>query len=351
MYRKLLFIILLFVSAAAPIQIKAFSLALDSVATWGRFPKLCVDVYRWGDRTFNSYDSTYVVGTGKKFNIKFKTDTWLDYYSFDFENDTHISMISSPSTSLGVWLTYLAVSAGYDVNVSKYFNGGDRVRKRFNFQFNCSLFAADIYYLSNDVNTRINSFGPKDNPWNPDLKFYGIDNKTYGIDTYYFFNHKKYSQGAAFNYSKLQRRSAGSFYAGLSIWLREYSFDFNELPDEMKQYLPTTLPGYKYSAKSNNYAFKLGYGYNWVLSKKWLIGASVAPCIGFRYGYICDPNDSRYSFSFYNKARLSVIFNNRDFFMGIIGKQEMGIRTDNPYTLLDMALSIEASVGFRFNLW
>ena len=69
MYRKLLFIILLFVSVAAPIQIKAFSLALDSVATWGRFPKFCVDVYRWGDRTFNSYDSTDVVGTGKKFNI------------------------------------------------------------------------------------------------------------------------------------------------------------------------------------------------------------------------------------------------------------------------------------------
>lgn len=28
----------------------AFSLALDSVAEWGKFPRFCVNVYRWGDR-------------------------------------------------------------------------------------------------------------------------------------------------------------------------------------------------------------------------------------------------------------------------------------------------------------
>ena len=47
---------------------------LDSIATWGKFPKLCIDAYRWGDRTFNTYNSNYVVGTGKKWNIKLKSN-------------------------------------------------------------------------------------------------------------------------------------------------------------------------------------------------------------------------------------------------------------------------------------
>ena len=54
-------------------QASALSFALDSIAEWGRFPRFCVDVYHWGDKFFNSYDSTYVVGTGYKFNVKLKT--------------------------------------------------------------------------------------------------------------------------------------------------------------------------------------------------------------------------------------------------------------------------------------
>ena len=61
---------------AAGHRASALSLALDSIATWGKFPRFCVNTYRWGDKFFNSYDSAYVEGTGYKFNVKFKTDSW-----------------------------------------------------------------------------------------------------------------------------------------------------------------------------------------------------------------------------------------------------------------------------------
>jgi hypothetical protein len=35
----------------------AISLALDSVATWGKFPRFVVNTYRWGDKFFNGYDA------------------------------------------------------------------------------------------------------------------------------------------------------------------------------------------------------------------------------------------------------------------------------------------------------
>lgn len=106
----------------------AFSLALDSVAEWGKFPRFCVNVYRWGDRFFNTYDSAYVKGTGTKFNVKFKLESWFDNYNFRFaEDNVRMTMVSDPNTTAGVWLTYLAVSAGYDL-ISAVFSEERRLR-------------------------------------------------------------------------------------------------------------------------------------------------------------------------------------------------------------------------------
>ncbi|MEE0979795.1 MAG: hypothetical protein UH625_10385, partial [Muribaculaceae bacterium] len=66
--RILTLTLLLFMACSG--KCEAFSLALDSIAAMGKVPRAAISVYRWGDRFFNTYDSTYVVGTGCKFNIK-----------------------------------------------------------------------------------------------------------------------------------------------------------------------------------------------------------------------------------------------------------------------------------------
>ena len=88
------------------------------------------------------------------------------------------------------------------MNVSKYLGFTSGARKRFTFGFNCSLFAVDYYSVSNDVGTHISKFGPHGNTTNPKIDFNGINNNSWGLNFYYFFNHKKYSQAAAFNFSK-----------------------------------------------------------------------------------------------------------------------------------------------------
>ena len=124
---------------------------LDSIAAMGKFPRFVVNTYRWGDKFFNGYDTAYVKSTGYKFSAKITTDSWLDGYSFRLPNHTNIFMRSDPSTSIGVYATYLAVSAGYDINISKLFGGADQSRKRLRFGFNCMLFAAEFYMTSNNV--------------------------------------------------------------------------------------------------------------------------------------------------------------------------------------------------------
>lgn len=328
----------------------AISLALDSIATWGRFPQFCINTYRWGDRFFNSYDSTYVVGTGSKFNVKFKTDSWGDHYLFELENDTRINMVSDASTAMGAYLTYLAVSVGYDINISRYFNGNAKSRKRFNFAFNCALFGADMYIYDNNIGTTITRFGHRGAPDKVHIPFKGLDNKAFGLDLYYFLNNKRYSQAAAFNFSKIQRRSQGSWYFGFTYLNEKYNFNFSSLDDELRQQLPGRWNDYTYHVKVKNYFLKVGYGYNWVLGRHWMIGVSESPMAGIRNGVVNDTN-TRNTFGAYNVLRVSTVYNRGNLFAGIVGRLATSLIRDKESMMISNMGSLELSVGYRFNLW
>lgn len=338
--------------AASTLEARSISFDLDSIATWGRFPRFCVDTYRWGDRFFNSYDSTRVIGTGRRFNIKVRTESLTDLYNFRFTGDpaTYVGMVSKPVTTTGLWLTYMAVSVGYDLNVGQYF-GGSKSRQKFNFQFNCSLFAADAFYMSNNLGTRINRFGLWGDMYNPRLDFSGIDNRAWGIDTYYFFNHRNYSQAAAFAFSKIQVASAGSWYAGLSYFGQEYDFDFNSLPDDMKRLIPLQQYDYRYHTRTDNYALRVGYGYNYVPAKGWLVAVSESPIIGLRQGWLKKEANPRSSIGVYNRFRASVVYNRNPWFAGVVYTMSNALFYDTSHTMLSSVMSIEAAVGYRFNLW
>ncbi len=345
--RAFLFFVAFF--AASPAT-SAISFDLDSIAAWGKFPRFCVNVYRWGDKFFNSYDSTYVESTGKRWNIRMKSDAWADAYDFRLDNRYRMEMLSTPSTSLGFYLSYMAVSVGYDVNVSKYFTGNDKVRKRFNFQFNCSLFAAEVYSVVNDVGTTIRRMGMPGEVEKIRLDFSGINNKALEIDLYYFFNHKHYSQAAAFSYSKIQRKSSGSMYAGLSYLAEDYHFDFSSLPEA-----DTEIPSdwdHNYRVSSKTYAVKFGYAYNWVFCRGWCLGVSESPVIGVRKGHINHPGEKGTTFSLSNRFKIGIVYNlKKRWFFGLSGNAMTGIINDPEHTLIANTLSAEASIGFRFNLW
>lgn len=328
-------------------------LNLDTIASWGKFPRFCINTYRWGDHFFNNYDSTYVQGSGYRFNIKFKTDNWLDTYDFRFSNDYRMGFYSRPSTSMGLWLTYMAVSVGYDMNVSKFFNADIGARKRFNFQFNCSLFGAEIYTITDDSHMTINRLGYPEESRHVDIPFRGFHSDSWGLNLYYFFNHSRYSQAAAFSYSKIQVKSAGSLYAGFSYWRQNYDMDFTGVFDDQPEanMLPPDWDN-RYRAWNKNFAIKIGYAYNWVFRRGWCLGVSEAPTIGVRSGYIIDISRQRTTFSLSNRLKLSLIYNhNKRWFFGIVGNVDTNIVYDKEHTFLANNMSLEASAGFRFNIW
>lgn len=350
---KLRFVIVTTLALSFSLSSNAISFKLDSIAEWGKFPRFCVNVYRWGDKFFNTYDSTYVRGTGTKFNIKLTADSWLNHYRFILPNDRlqndnrYIDMHSRPSTSMGLYLTYLAVSIGYDINLSSIINGVREGRQRYQLAFNCALFGAEVYKEINNVQTRITRFGSMHHL---KLPFNGMHSNSWGIDAYYFFNNKRYSQAAAFNFGKIQTRSQGSFYAGLSIYSQNYNFDFSNLEEELKCNIPEEWEENHFISKTRNYGIRAGYAYNWVFARRWLMGVSVSPTIGIKHGYT-NSSIRTTSFSMFNHARLSVVWNAGRWFAGIVGNANTAIISSSKSLFLGNELSFEASVGYRFNIW
>ncbi len=329
----------------------ALSLALDSIREWGKFPRFVVDTYRWGDGFFNGYDTLYVKGTGYKFNAKLRTESWQDYYNFELPENMRMRMLSDPSTSVGVYLSYLAVSVGYDRNVSNLMGMNSKGRNKFSFGFNCSLFAVDLSWVSNKGGTTISKFGKRGDTYDPDIQFNGLDMNTTTLDIYYFFNHKRYSQASAFSFSRVQERSQGSFYAGFSYSKQTFNFDFSTLPDEMKAALPSSWDGFNYYARTRNYLLKAGYGYNWVPHRHWLIGVTESPMFGLKHGYINEANRQTDTFALYNDFRASVVWNSGRWFVGAIGQFTVSLLIDHDSTFTNAIIQGSITAGFRFNLW
>ena len=46
-----------------------------------KFLRFAWRTYKWGDKAFNSYDTAYVVGTGKNWKLMLKSMNWVDNYT------------------------------------------------------------------------------------------------------------------------------------------------------------------------------------------------------------------------------------------------------------------------------
>ncbi len=331
---------------------EAISFALDSIAEWGAFPRFVINTYKWGDGFFNGYDTAYVVGTGYKFNVKAKSDSWVNTYQFYLPNNVKMSMRSDPSTSIGAYLTYLAVSAGYDKNVSRFFgSSNEKAREQFSFGFSCMLFSFNMQFTKNTGGVTINKFGSRGHVIKPDLNFNGLESTIFGFDTYYFFNHKKYSQAAAFNFSRIQVKSQGSWFAGVTFYNQNFNFNFADLPDYMRKALPDTWDNYSYVANTKNIGLKVGYGYNFVFHPNWLFAVSESPSLGLKIGKVNSLQKSTTTPNFSNRFRMSIVWNKGQWFAGMVGDINTAIVTDDTAAFENSLFTGDISFGYRFNLW
>lgn len=327
---------------AASFHAAALSFDLDSIAAKGRFARFCVNTYRWGDRFFNTYDTAYVKGTGYNMNVKLRSDSWFDYNNLIFSDHNNIEMHSPTNSTIGIDVTYMAVSLGYDLNINKLVGGSDRTKSKFNFDFSCALLTASFYSINNNIGMNITEFDRKKID---KIKFNGVSTSEWGIEANYFFNHKRYSYAAAFALSRLQQKSQGSFSLGLSYVNQNFKFDFSKLPPELDYTGPTA-----YDMRGQAFGINVGYSHNWVFRKNVTVGISESLVPSLVIGSTEAENRRHCSFRQSNRFNASFVWNHDRWFLGVIVKSDIAIFFDRHSSLANGLFSTSAKFGWRFGI-
>lgn len=312
------------------------------------FIDFCWKVYKWGDKAFNSYDTAYVVSTGKNWKFMFKSNNWNDNYQGEPSSDgIRVDMRSKLAANMGFQLSFMAVSVGYSLGITNLING-EKVSNKVDFSFTCARFAADAYYMENrgtttawvtgryggeKIKTKIKEFG-------------GLHRKSYGLSAYYFFNNRRYAQAAAYCFSKYQKRNAGSLIAGICLQHRDMGINMDELPQVVKDYLPADveMPHFLY----NDYCVMVGYGYNWVLGPRWLLNFTVTPYVGYRHLLATQNEDRASAWSLNMRARMGAVYNHKQYFVGLQSFGDIHRYKSETHHFFGSLLEFVALVGIRF---
>ena len=322
----------------------------DETVDYPGFVGFCVDVYNWCDRTFCTFDTAYVVGTGKNWKLQIKNDNWMDFYHLKQPGGLKMNMASDVAPIIGVSIAFMAVSVGYSVNLDKLISGEPVTHKRLEFGLNSALVAFDAYYTKNRGNTNIHKLNDYSNYnlFKTEYNFSGMSVDSYGIDLYYFFNNKKYSQAAAYSYSKYQKRSAGSMIGGVTLSRQDVNMDFSALPENILKKIPEDRR--KYHVCYNDYCVMLGYGYNCVLGKNWLLNTTVIPCFGFNHS-LSELESERImkdKFSVNVKAKLALVYNHNRFYYSLNGRYDGHFYNAKDYQFVNSYTNLTLLAGFRF---
>ena len=209
-----------------------------------------------------SYDTNYISRPDTRLTLKARVNVSGDniHTKGTIEGiNTNVRLQTKCKTTISIGASYLGLSAALAVNPVSLF------RKEKDYEFNLNYyskrFSVDASYhdsktLSGDIKAG--------ETYHLDEGI--LDMKVVNISAFYTFNHRRFSYPAAFTQSYIQRRSAGSWLAGLSFQGGKIQNSKDASP---------SLP--QYSFKTARIGLGGGYAYNFVIRKKWLIHISAMP--------------------------------------------------------------------------
>lgn len=315
----------------------------DPSMGYPRFLLFCRDVYRWGDRTFNSYDSTFVVPTGKNWKIMMRTNNWFDSYYGYSVGDTKVAVRSRMTSNIGLQLSFMALSLGYTFDIDDFL--GESTSHKVEFSFTCARFAIDAHFMRNAGNMTVVRFGDFEGARHIS-GVEGFTRKAYSVVAYYFFNNKRYAQAAPYCFSKYQRKSAGSFIVGLSFDRSDLEIDLSNCSEKAKIYLPwQVLVG---RVLQNDYCILGGYAHNWVLPHNWVLNVTATPYIGLKYSFQQIHDNNPWLFSANFRLKTGAVYNHGNFFLGINGYFDTHAYRAFGNGFHSSIADFSGNVGFRF---
>lgn len=214
------------------------------------------------------YDTNYVVRPEGRWTLKLIANQTGN----TFHTKGNLGGITSKAdlrtkhkTTISLAASYRGLSAAFSLNPAKM--KGVYKDYELNLNYFSSRISLDFsYQRSGTLSGEIYVNDGAENIQQGDVAL-----KIVNIAGYYAFNYRKFSFPAAFNQNFIQRRSAGSWLAGIS-----YQGGSIITTDDLIARKPEA---HDVSLKFGHLGVGAGYGYNLVLGKKWLLHLSALPTI------------------------------------------------------------------------
>ena len=212
------------------------------------------------------YDTNYVVRPDGRLTLKVRMNqTGNSFHAKGTVNDIYskADLRTSHKTTFSVAAIYRGIGIGMAINPAKW--KGIYKDYEFNLNYYSNRISLDFSYqrsesLAGDVQRDDNMSR---------LESGDVTLKIANLAGYYSFNRRRFSFPAAFTQSYIQRQSAGSWLAGIS-----YQGGSIKTSDNLKarsQNAPDINIGLGHIGIGG------GYGYNWVIGKRWLLHFSMLP--------------------------------------------------------------------------
>lgn len=251
------------------------------------------------------YDTNYVVRPEGKLTLKVRLNQSGNSFNAKGTVDGTYSkaeLSTSHKTTVSIGASYRGISASLALNPSKL--SGAYKDYELNLNYYSSRFSLDFSYQRSETLSGDIYLGDDVNQ----LESGSVTLKVVNLAGYYAFNHRHFSYPAAFTQSYIQRRSAGSWLAGIT-----YQGGRIETSDDLKAKNPDATD---ISIKIGHVGIGGGYGYNLVIGKKLLLNLSLLPTV--------------------------VVYNNNDFTVN-------GDKKESSHIRVNMLFNERAAVVYNFS--
>ena len=213
-----------------------------------------------------SYDTNYVARPDGKLTLQLKANqSGNSIRAKGTANGLRVKshLTTNHKTTISIGAAYRGISASYSINPAKL--AGFYKDYELSFNYYASRFCIDAtYQRSSSLSGNIH-YGEETYR----MRSGDTEMKALNLTAYYIFNHRRYSVAAPFSQSYIQRRSAGSWLAGLS-----FQGEKVKASDELRE-SNTNVRDVRLSI--GHIGIGGGYGYNFVLGRKWLLHLSFLP--------------------------------------------------------------------------
>ena len=283
-------------------------------------------------KKFSQVDTSYIEPQHYNFTAMLQNTNTYEVYSFEDANGQSVTFAPEPSVRIGPYFGWHWVFLGYTFDI---LHAGDKKNKQdWNLSLYSNQLGVDLFYRKVGNNYKIKEIelnGEPDMRKMRNIEFDGLSASIIGFNLYYIFNHKKFSYPAAYSQSTIQRKSAGSFLAGIGYTRHSISVEWDKLYNIVREASGTPISDSSTNSEQlfsdvhyRDFSIYGGYGYNWVFAHNWLLNASLS--LGLSYNSSSNSVSTQHAFGLNNFAfqnfnvdgigRLGIVWNNSKWFAG-----------------------------------